>query len=295
MHETAERTGPRVHGGLVMFAAICGLLTFVGVLLFGPTDRSTIERQRDLQLTDRDMRELIARGEFGGAVSIAAPIVEEGSPTLGVAMFYAWSLEQLGRYEEARPVWERLRRVASHRLDHPDMWTLLMAGWGERRAGDPERARELFLAAADRAVPVGTPDVYNPLSHYNAACAYSLAEEHDLAIEHLTIALEGGGTRPIGLAWIRADPDFVDSGLAEDPRFRSLLSRAKAGEFDRPIEDMGPPADLVPDPEPEPETGPQPEAGPADQPEPGPDTSPDVGSPTPPTPDPGASDERDVP
>ena len=229
MRDTAEPTGPRLHSGLVMFAAICGLLTFVGVLVFGPSGHPLGDRTPSI--SENGAQRLIVDGQYETLAEQAAAVMDDPNPPLQVLMYYAWSLERLGRDDEAAAAWKRLKRVSAYYLDRPSVSTLLMAGWGEKRAGDPDKARVYFLRAAEAAMPSDEPvDTRRSLweSDYNVACALGLAGQPDRALGHLAAAMRRRWRLYDNIRWARVDPDLVASGLHEDPRFWAILAEAEA-------------------------------------------------------------------
>jgi len=104
-----------------------------------------------------------------------------------------------------------LKRQAELEPDNPRVHYLAAGAYA--RIGDVQAGRQ----AMEHALQL-RPDDYGTL--YNGACFYSLAGEHERALELLERAVQAGVGYP---DWIEHDPDLLP--LRELPRFRELLAR----------------------------------------------------------------------
>jgi hypothetical protein len=99
--------------------------------------------------------------------------------------------------------------------------------------GDRDKALSMALRALEEAQKLqeqGSPEAgqYLSLTHYNAACMYSLLRQKDEAFDHLFKAVKFGGFGGRNLAdTIEGDNDF--DNIRNDRRFEDALERAKRG------------------------------------------------------------------
>jgi hypothetical protein len=89
----------------------------------------------------------------------------------------------------------------------PSAWEETYAAYGYRRLGDPERAREVMRAHAER-----NPDAWQ--GQYHLACFAALDGEPETALEHLARAVE---MDPEAARWAAEDEDLAS--IRDDPRF----------------------------------------------------------------------------
>jgi hypothetical protein len=97
--------------------------------------------------------------------------------------------------------------------------------------GDRDKALSIALRALDEAQKLQQQDSseagqYLSLTHYNAACMYSLMNKNDKAFDHLFKAVEFGGFGGRDLAaTIDGDRDF--DNIRKDRRFKEALQKAR--------------------------------------------------------------------
>ncbi|MFG0307093.1 MAG: TPR end-of-group domain-containing protein [Phycisphaerales bacterium JB040] len=230
-----------------LFAAIVGLATFAGVLLYGP-EPDQGESRRWTEREDREvpgwvqtqMRVLTAQGRDGQAIGELREELrsypDSGWGWMYLAQLAARDATHADLHEEALDNLARLERegmlrgsrtlrragnAASVNLDEVrfpyQSWFQL--GWAARGAGDEGEARQRFLTgleACDRQEAPGTVGY-----HYNGACFLALAGEVERAVSRL----RGLGDVGYGnVAWLRADPDL--DALHAHPGFEAIVERA---------------------------------------------------------------------
>lgn|GEM_PF-1809835 len=229
-----------------LFAAIVGLVTFAGVLLYGPEPASpptqrwsgaaehevpswVQTRIRALTAQQDDARAIVElRAELdeyhdsGWGWMYLAQLAARDS---GYANLYEEALDNLARLErEGRLRGSRtLRRAggaANVRLSDVrfpyQSWFQL--GWAARGAGDEPEARARFLRgleACDRQENPGTVGY-----HYNGACFLALAGEVEAAAERLEPLGDIGYANAV---WLRHDPDL--DALHAHPSFATTVER----------------------------------------------------------------------
>jgi hypothetical protein len=99
--------------------------------------------------------------------------------------------------------------------------------------GDRDKALSIALRALGEAQKLqgqGSPEAesFLSLTHYNAACMYSILRKNDEAFDHLFKAIKFGGFGGRDLAdTIEGDHDF--DNIRNDRRFEGALKRAKPG------------------------------------------------------------------
>jgi adenylate cyclase len=127
--------------------------------------------------------------------------------------------DQEGALTIARRALEILRKQMLLEPDNPRvryMASGLLLRLGEREEG---------LRLADEALAL-RPDDFSTM--YNVACTYSLAGDHERALDLLERAVERGGF----VTWILHDPDIAP--LRDTPRFQRILAALDAGATPAP-------------------------------------------------------------
>ncbi len=129
--------------------------------------------------------------------------------------FLAMALTTLGRHEEARAVDLRgLQVVEKHIQMHPDDARALLFGASQQvQAGNLDKSREWTR----RALKIAPDD---PVTHYNAACNYSLVGDIETAIDCLEKAITSGMAER---DWFEHDSDL--DPLRSHPRFLELRKK----------------------------------------------------------------------
>ena len=157
----------------------------------------------------------MAQGNFEKAARLFALASRVNPADYQSPTFLSMALKELDRNEEATAVSFRAYIAAEKHLEfHPDDARAMYLGASALvQIGEFEKAR----LWAERALDT---DRHEPAVLYNVACAYSMMNELDLAIELLVEAVDNGfGYR----AWLENDNTL--EALRQDPRFQQLLRR----------------------------------------------------------------------
>lgn len=229
-----------------LFAAIVGLVTFAGVLLYGP-EPAAPPTQRWSGAADREVpswvqtqiRALTAQQDDARAIVELRTELDEfhdsGWGWMYLAQLAARDSRYANLYEEALDNLVRLEReerlrgsrtlrragsAANVRLSDVrfpyQSWFQL--GWAARGAGDEPEAKARFLKgleACDRQENPGTVGY-----HYNGACFLALAGEVEAAAERLEPLGDFGYSNTV---WLRHDPDL--DALHSHPSFDMTVER----------------------------------------------------------------------
>ena len=146
-----------------------------------------------------------ALGDLLGGPPPSAPAEEDSSGA--AAMQEAGRLQQAGQWEDAAMAWHQIVQAEP---ENAIAWFQL--GYCLHAAGHLEQAIEVHKKAA-------TFDEFRGIALYNLACAYSLSERPDEAMEALHASHEAGFDLASNIA---TDSDL--DNLRDDPRFMKLMA-----------------------------------------------------------------------
>jgi serine/threonine protein kinase/tetratricopeptide (TPR) repeat protein len=169
-------------------------------------------------------RMLQMQGRLAEAVGYyerAALLREDDFQAAGLAQVIYRSL---GRSEDMKRAAERCVEAAKRAIavNPGDSRALQMGALALQSLGEGTTSREW----ADRAIEVDPNEIS---THYNVACLFSVAGDHERALDLLNRAVDLGWSRP---EWLRQDPDFA--ALRENPLFQRLLSRLEGPAEGKP-------------------------------------------------------------
>jgi serine/threonine protein kinase/Tfp pilus assembly protein PilF len=129
-----------------------------------------------------------------------------------VATMMALAYTAVGKKAEAEAARKLSLKLMEERIelnpDDPRAWSLLATSYGAM--GDRERTEN----AIKRAFAVDS----DALTVYNAACAYALLGDRNMALDNLELAVKSGWRHK---QWLEHDTDF--DFVRDDPRFQKVL------------------------------------------------------------------------